>query len=536
MSSERIQYALVATLLLIFLAIGSLSVWGKALTYDEGKHMRYGRNLLEGSTERFDDSKMPVSALNALPNKLATFLPEGFIERVLDAFFTARMVTFLFSMLVAWLVFYWSRSLYGVIPGIVSLFLYVFDPNIIAHSQLVTTDLYAWGTIALAFFCLWRFTHQRTLLNGLLCAFVLGLSMIAKYTSVVLLPLFLITLFLYDFSDFSKLWQADRWRSVKEFGARYFLYMIVAIVISIFVINIGFLFNKTFTPFGNYEFRSQTFQSLQSGLPWLEKAPIPTPYPYLEGLDWVMRREQTGDGYGSIYLLGQLRNGRGFKGYYFIAYLLKVPIATQIVVLGALIKYIKDRSWKRLLSDEVFLFAPILFFGIYFNFFFNAQIGIRFYLVLFPFLYVFAGSLFSHWREFALWQKVASYGLGMYLIVSVLAYFPHYIPYFNEFVWDKRQAYKYLADSNLDWRQNKFELDKYMAEHPDASFPRAEPAAGHYVVSANRLVGVNSDPAELAWLRENFEPVDTVAYSYLIFKVSQQKIETLCQITSYCEY
>jgi len=230
MSSARTQKALVTMLLLMFLAIGSLSVWGKALTYDEGKHIRYGRNLLEGSTDRFDDSKMPVSAFNALPSKLAGFLPENFLKRALNAFFAARMVTLLFSMLVAWLVFFWSRSLYGVIPGIASLFLYVFDPNIIAHSQLVTTDLYAWGTIALGFFCLWRFAHQRTVSNGLLCAFSLGLSLIAKYTSVVLLPLFLITLFSYDFVEFSIAWQANKWQSLKKFGTKYLLYLIIAIV------------------------------------------------------------------------------------------------------------------------------------------------------------------------------------------------------------------------------------------------------------------------------------------------------------------
>ena len=103
--------------------------------------------------------------------------------------------------------------------------------------------------------------------NGLLCAFSLGLSLIAKYTSVVLLPLFLITLFSYDFADFSIAWQADKWQSLKKFGTKYLLYLIIAIVFSIIVINLGFLFNKTFTPFGDYEFRSQTFQSLQEDLP-----------------------------------------------------------------------------------------------------------------------------------------------------------------------------------------------------------------------------------------------------------------------------
>ena len=74
-----------------------------------------------------------------------------------------------------------------------------------------------------------------------------------------------------------------------------------------------------------------------------------------------------------------------------------------------------------------------------------------------------------------------------------------------------------------------------MSEHPDASSPKRRPAAGYYVVSVNQLVGVLGDPAELAWLRENFEPVDTVAYSYLVYKISQQEIDTLCQTTSYCD-
>jgi hypothetical protein len=533
--SPRTQNAIAAILLLIFLVIGSLSALGKTRTIDEAKHFRYGMNLLNGLSDRFDDSKMPVSALNALPYKVGTYLPEGFVKRVFSELFTARMVTLVLSALVAWLVFYWSRSLYGTVPGIVSLILYIFDPNIIAHSQLVTTDMYAWGTIALAFFCLWQFAHRRTVASGVLCALALGLSLLAKYTSVILLPLFLVTLILHDYPVLSKAWRTDGWKVIKTLGTKYTLYALVAIVIALLIINAGFLFNKTFTPFGDFSFRSQMFRSLQANLPWLGGVPVPLPYPYLEGLDWVIQREQSGEGYGSIYLLGQVRDGQGFDGYYFVAYLLKVPLASQIIVLVALVMFLKNRDWKRLLSDEVFLFVPVLFFAIYFNFFYNAQIGIRFYLVIFPFLYVFAGSLFTNWHESPTWQKASVYVLGAYLVISVLSYFPHYIPYFNELVWNRNQAYKYLADSNLDWSQNKNKLDDYLAEHPDVIFPRIYPTSGYFIVSVNRLVGVTRDPTELAWLRKNFEPVGNVAYSYLLYEISPQQIETLCRTTDYCE-
>ena len=36
-----------------------------SVTYDEPRHLRYGLNLLHDDASRFDDSKMPVSALNA---------------------------------------------------------------------------------------------------------------------------------------------------------------------------------------------------------------------------------------------------------------------------------------------------------------------------------------------------------------------------------------------------------------------------------------------------------------------------------------
>ena len=46
-------------------------------------------------------------------------------------------------------------------------------------------------------------------------------------------------------------------------------------------------------------------------------------------------------------------------------------------------------------------------------------------------------------------------GLVLYLVVSVLSYYPHFIPYFNELVWDRTKAYRILVDSNLGWSQNQ---------------------------------------------------------------------------------
>ena len=41
-------------------------------------------------------------------------------------------------------------------------------------------------------------------------------------------------------------------------------------------------------------------QWMQRHVAWVGRIPLPLPYPYVEGLDWVVQRERTGEGYGNI--------------------------------------------------------------------------------------------------------------------------------------------------------------------------------------------------------------------------------------------
>jgi hypothetical protein len=528
-------------LIFVFLITCFLSVRGLSLTADEAKHYRYGENILVGNSNRFDDSKMPVSAWNALPARLAGFLPDGALKTWLQKFIVARMMTALFSALVAFVVFTWGRKLYGAAAGLAALALYVFDPNIIAHSQLVTTDIYAAGTILFAVYALWKFAHERTWGNGLLCALLLGLSLIAKYTSIVLLPLFVLALVIYDWPQGNPSPQGrgagvrESQAAIWKYVGRLVGYFVVAGLVSLLVINLGFLFNRSFTKFGDYQFRSDLLQRVQKDVPALAKLSVPVPYPYLEGLDWVYMREQTGFGYGRVYFLGQLSENKGFPGYYFVAFLLKEPIATQIIIISALIAYLLHKKYARFWQNELFPFIPAAFFVLYFNFFYNTQIGIRFYLVIFPLLYIFAGSFFEGWQKFTFQQKTASFALLGYLLISTFSYYPHFLTYFNEIVWDRKTAYKYLADSNIDWEQGKLYLREYLAEHPQTDYAPSSIKPGTIVVSVNDLVGVTAAPAQYKWLRDNFEPDETIANEYLLYHISPQEFDQKCAETGFCK-
>jgi hypothetical protein len=344
-------------MLIIFFCINLGSIQHETFTTDELKHYQYGANILNLDSSRFDDSKMPFSALNALPKKIAPYIPVGRIRLYFEKIESGRLITILFSLGIAYLVYHWSRSLYGPLAGLLALFLYAFDPNIIAHSGLITTDIYATGMIALSIYTFWCFSNKPNWKTATWSAIAVGLAQIAKYSCAYLYPILLGIIIIRYLPQVSRFLHAKNnrqiWRDLLSVG-KYSLYFIL---ISIAIINIGFLFNQTMTPLEDYVFRSELFQNIQEKLAPIGAVPVPVPYPYLEGLDWVQARERTGTGYGNIYLLGELHSGENFKGYYVAASLLKVPIATQIFILLSLgLYFIHHKKY----SCPCYFFSSIL--------------------------------------------------------------------------------------------------------------------------------------------------------------------------------
>lgn len=522
-NSARSAKILVGVLLLAFLVINLLSFRQNSLTYDEEAHFQYGMQILELNSKRFDDSKMPFSALNALPAKLTDLLNPTATLSQEEQIYMGRLVTILISALFALFVFSWGRALYGFLPGLCALFLYSFEANIIAHSQLVTTDIYAMGMALLSTYMLWRYVHKPDMRRALVFAIVLGLSQLAKYSSVFLYPLLALTLMLHDARRVAKMLRARDWQSLWNYTRRTLLLFVIVLVVSVLIINIGFIFDDTLTRLGDYRFRSSQFQTTQANLEFLSEFPVPLPYPYLQGLDWIVYNERTGTNLGRIYLLGRLRE-TGFPGYYFFAFLFKVPIAIQILIFLSIFFYIQKKDYQKFFDNELFLFIPVVFFTIYFNFFYRAQIGFRYFLMVSPFLLVFTGSLVRDWHSKSTTVKGLFTALSAYLVISVISYHPYYIPYFNELVPDRRLAYQILADSNLDWGQAGKAVQQYLASHPQAHVDPQKPESGTVLVSANNLVGITVEPETYAWLRENYLPVDTVAYAYLVFEIPPAEI------------
>ena len=67
-------------------------------------------------------------------------------SRYFEFFQLSRLTMPLFSILGGLVVFAWSRRLYGTWGGLLSLSLWVFCPNILAHARLITSDVCSTAT------------------------------------------------------------------------------------------------------------------------------------------------------------------------------------------------------------------------------------------------------------------------------------------------------------------------------------------------------------------------------------------------------
>jgi hypothetical protein len=220
-----------------------------------------------------------------------------------------------------------------------------------------------------------------------------------------------------------------------------------------------------------------------------------------------------------------LRYGKGFDGYFFVAYLFKEPLIIQILFIVALALYIRRRRQYNFSRDEAFLLIPVLFFFIYFNFFYEAHTGYRFLLVALPAMHIFIASLVAPQAAPGKKGRIAIGALLLAGAVSTLSYFPHFLSYFNELLPDRKMAYKILSDSNVDMGGSEYWLERWLEQHPGAVAEPQGPTAGTIVVGVNNYTGViNHD--WFAWLRAlNKEPVGHVAYSYLVFEVTPEDLQ-----------
>ena len=103
----------------------------------------------------------------------------------------ARFMNLLLGLALGFVVYSWSRDLYGDWGGILSLAFYVFCPNLLAHSSIAGTDIGVTLFSVMAAFSLWKYLESLEGKGLWLFCLSLALACAAKYNALIFVPLFL---------------------------------------------------------------------------------------------------------------------------------------------------------------------------------------------------------------------------------------------------------------------------------------------------------------------------------------------------------
>ena len=380
------------------------------------------------------------------------FLYQNDAEKILASTRTAAATL---TLLAALVLFFGTREMFGTVAAFIALTLLTFDPNILAHGALITTDVGLACFMFLSVYMFYRFVKSPSALRLVMTGISVGLVLAVKQTGLLVLPiLFLLAvceLVLYIFG-------ANR-----EKVGRHALTLIGSLAL---ITLIGFVVLWSFYRF-RYDARPNGLQlnpplvEYVQGLKPYEAWPISTaarwhilPESYLYGLVDVKLTAN----YYTSYLLGKVY-AHGVWFYFPVAFLIKSTVAVLalfLLTLGVIATRRFDR-WREIL----FLVVPVIFYLIV-AMTVGMNIGVRHILVVYVFLYVLIGG-----AAWVLIQKSRKwvYAVAVLLLahaVSSVAAFPNYIPYSNELWGGPSQTHKYLTDSNSDWGQQLKSIKQYL--------------------------------------------------------------------------
>ena len=508
-SAVGLRRLLPPLLLAVMGALLVLSSLHKPLAYDEFDNLAYGHRFLDrGPGAPMRGQRMPVLLLNAL-GCARDGCRQDAVNASEAALLKVRLATMVFTLLLGALVHRWAREAMGEPAGLVALWLYAFNPNFLAHGNKVTSDVPAAFFTAASLYLFWKLCRRPHAVTFFLCAAATTGALLSKYTSLLLFPVFALLLVL-------------RWRDTRnEAQPRASALRIAAAaagfaVLVLLLVNAAYFFRGSFRPWADYTWESEAFRSHR-----LDGLPLPLPRVFVQGLDYSSYlQEHVEVGRGFNYVLGQL----GTRGVWYafpLMILLKTPLAF-FALLGLAIAARREEPrpgrWTWLV-----LTVPSAAIVVCFSLLATAQLGIRYLLPGLPTLIICGARAvaFATTRR----KRLAVIALLGWYAASAVSYHPHYIAYFNELIGRRVNAYRFLADSNLDWEDHHYFIARFQARHPEMAIAVEPPApqAGYVLVGANQLVGVYG-PERYRWLRENFTPIRHVAYSHLLFYVPPEKL------------
>lgn len=335
-------------------------------------------------------------------------------ERCNWLFTIARWACIPFSVVGALFCFFWSRALWGSnVAGLISLALWCFDPNILAHGELVTPDCAATSFGLGAAYLFWEWLRNPTWEKAVIAGAMLGAAELTKTVWILLFGLWPVLWLAWTWLNSRKSRETSKKESLPPILMQ-LLQLASLLLIALYILNAAYGFDGTFTRLKAFQFVSKALSGRnESGTPsnrftntWLAEVPVPLPEQYLQGID--LQKRDFEDYSQPSYLRGEWKHG-GWWYYYIYGLAVKTPHSSQAALVlsifglfvlrkrGSLTKNPIDPTRSitnpRVLTlDIAVLFAPALLVLVLVSSQLQFNHHVRYVLPVLGFTYVFAGA------------------------------------------------------------------------------------------------------------------------------------------------
>ena len=441
-------------LCVILVAIASVRIMSTytalSLTIDEPNHFAAGLEYVGKHVYHYEPQHAPLSrALQALgpylagarpiglpvmrDETLAVLAQSGNFDRMV---FLMRLGNLPFFLLACLTVCLWSWHAFGKAVAVLSTGLFTLLPTMLADGGLVTTDMASAATVGAAFFASVFWAEKPTRRRALLMGTCTALAFLSKFTALGYLPVSLgLALVFY----LAACWPG--WLGLRKMITERAPSFVFAGAVMLFVVWAGYWFTVG-------EFRSHW---LPAGRALLLPAPE-----LFEGIRAVVQLNHKGH---QGFLLGEIRNS-GWWYYLPVALAVKTPIAFLILTVVGVVVCLRERD------RPIYLLPIALCLGVLLPAMkSHLSVGIRYIDAVYIGLSMIAAlglRQLLQWSRRPLGSLLTAGVLLVWMVVSVGAYHPDYLTYFNKFAG--RHPENVLVDSNLDWGQDLRLLAKRLNE------------------------------------------------------------------------
>jgi hypothetical protein len=356
----------------------------------------------------------------------------------------SRAVVIVLTLVQIWLVYHWSRQLWGAWAALIAATFLAFEPNTIAHGQLATLDLGLSLAFVWAVYALWRYLQAPTWARFWWLQVSTVVAFMVKFSALTLLISGAICLFLYRKRQ-PLHWKRFLWTPLIFFGLFWATYL--------FQMKSAGEDPQVNRPNLNIPVKDRIHEyATQVGMTGQQVLDLRVPmYDFWKGFGLqvfhAMFQDKWRTKYTYQYLNGEYAD-RGWRTYFAWSFVFKSTLATLLMLLLLVGCRIRDALTGRITRDAtalVLLVAPImLFFVCSWG---TINIGHRYILPVYPFLAMSAGYLAV---RFGRRMTVVVLSLLVLHMASSASVWPHHLSYFNEL----SRSGHHLSDSNVDWGQD----------------------------------------------------------------------------------